>query len=264
MRLGFAVSACLWALFSCVVFFVAVFSPGGQEFEQRLLESASFNTSPPSPLGLVSEVSIAVSLGVICVVAFFAHSFARAIAIAGVSGFLIVLSQLLKNWLPRPQLVQWVDVGGEALRQNSFPSGHMMIVAVICAAGIWASPVFLRVWVAGVGAFLLALTGWQILQFGWHRPSDLFGSVAIVAAIMSVARFLTPGARLRGAGAPPAGLQRLVFRLLPLGGLLMVVAALGLLVWWKFGPRDDALFLLAAQLGVMGVCFYAIKSFMRL
>jgi len=68
--------------------------------------------------------------------------------------------------------------------QNTFPSGHMAVFAVLVAALLWAVPRTARAVLAVLGAGLLGVVSWQLLEFGWHRPSDLLGAQALVHAVV--------------------------------------------------------------------------------
>ncbi len=163
----------------------------GQRAEESVLEAADFTTNPPPPLNLVSIPSVAVALVVIGLIALFAHGLQRAIVVTLAPAAAIVASQLLKiHVLTRPELFE-LDA------PNTFPSGHMTVFTVIVAALIWAVPAQLRAFTALGGAALLSVVSWQLLAYGWHRPSDVLGALALGTLAFALAALLRP-ARSRG------------------------------------------------------------------
>jgi hypothetical protein len=160
----------------------------------------------------------------------------------------IVASQLLKQQLlTRPQLFE-LDL------PNTFPSGHMTVFTVLTAALIWAVPTRVRSFVTLGGAALLAAAGWQLLAYGWHRPSDVFGGLALGTLAFSLACLIRP-ATARGL----AVLGRTTSIGLVLIGWTMVAAALaltGMAAW-----RESAdLMLSAGEFGGVGVSALAARS----
>lgn len=87
-------------------------------------------------------------------------------------------AQLIKEALPRPEF----DVA-EATSHNSFPSGHVTVVAAIVCAILFALPAHLRWWAAVPGAVVVAAVGAATVLVGWHRFSDSLGAVLLVAAL---------------------------------------------------------------------------------
>jgi len=91
-----------------------------------------------------------------------------------------VTTQALKHWLDRPDLL---GVGGA----NSFPSGHVTVVASLAAGALLVSAGRARPAVAVAGAAATVATAAATLALGWHRPSDVVGAAGVVAAWAAIA-----------------------------------------------------------------------------
>ncbi|WAC66944.1 phosphatase PAP2 family protein [Agrococcus sp. SL85] len=124
--------------------------------------------------------------------------------ILGSSGLSRVLKQLV---LTRPELAP-----GPA---NSYPSGHMVAFAAVAAGLMVVLPPAWRLAVALAAAVVLPLVATRLVLDGWHRPSDVLGSLLLVLAVTAL------GTAWR-APAPPVDPRR--HRLLE--GALLALAAL--------------------------------------
>ncbi|MDO5722022.1 MAG: phosphatase PAP2 family protein [Actinomycetaceae bacterium] len=86
-----------------------------------------------------------------------------------------ITTQILKNWvLHRPYLGVGYDL------PNSFPSGHGTVLLSLAFAFTVVTTQRHRSWVAVVLALVAALGSILIVASGWHRPSDLLGSLMVV------------------------------------------------------------------------------------
>jgi membrane-associated phospholipid phosphatase len=125
----------------------------------------------------------------------------------------IVLVQFLRDDLfLRP------DLTGDGWLSNTFPSGHAAAAAGCVAAIVRGAPPRLSPLLAVLGVGWLTLVGQDLMVWGWHRPSDLIGSVLIAVAIMH----LVPAS---ASSNPRAGghAQRVL--------VTALVAALGPVLW---------------------------------
>lgn len=237
-----------WAALGVGSYVLGVSTPLGQRAEDSVLDAAEFTYSPPPPLNLVSIPSVAIALVLIGVLAGFVHGIRRALVVTVVPALAIVASQLLKQQLlTRPQLFE-LDL------PNTFPSGHMTVFTVLTAALIWAVPTRVRSFVTLGGAALLAAAGWQLLAYGWHRPSDVLGGLALGTLAFSLACLVRP-ATARGR----AILGRTTSIGLALIGLIAIVGALVLVgvAGWRNSPD---LMLSAGEFGGVGVSALAARS----
>jgi hypothetical protein len=125
----------------------------------------------------------------------------------------IVLVQFLRDdLLLRP------DLTGDGWWSNTFPSGHAAAAAGCVAAIVRAAPSRLSPLLAVLGVGWLTLVGQDLMVWGWHRPSDLIGSVLIAVAIMHLVPASAPTSGRSGGGA-----QRVL--------VTALVAALGPVLW---------------------------------
>ncbi|PRI12001.1 phosphatase PAP2 family protein [Leucobacter massiliensis] len=243
--LGFVL---LWAAIGVGSYVLGVRNPLGQRAEDTALDAADFTFSPPPPLNLVSVPTVAVALLIVGGIAFFAHGIRRAAVVTLVPALTIVASQLLKQQLlTRPQLFE-LDL------PNTFPSGHMTVFAALTGALIWAVPARIRGIVTLGGAALLGAAGWQLLAFGWHRPSDVFGGLALAALAFSLACLIRP-ATVRGT---PFLARTVSIGLLVVTGA--VAAAALVLVGLAVLQENAALMLSAGEFGGVSLAALAART----
>lgn len=241
-------------------FLVGVGSLLGQRAEASVLGASAFNAHPPAPLSLVSIPAITVAFFVIGAIAWRVHGVVGALRVVLFAGLAIVASQLLKQeLLPRPGLFE-IDA------ENTFPSGHMTVFTVVVAGCIWAFPAGGRGVVAVLGAVLLGTASWQLLEFGWHRPSDVIGALALGLLAFALAALLRPrqgSSRFRLPGRGAAILTRVLGALLTISGFALVAAALVMLLlagWFT----SDQLILAASEVGVIGASALTSRALMAL
>ena len=241
-----------WAALGVGSYVLGVRNELGQRAEESVLDAAEFTTSPPPPLNLVSIPSVAIALAIVGVIALAVHGVRRAAVVTLVPAVAIAASQLLKQQLlTRPALFE-LDL------PNTFPSGHMTVFMTVMAGLIWAVPARGRALVALGSTVLLGAVGWQLLAFGWHRPSDGFGGVALGALAFSLVCLLKPVS-----ASGPAMLGRLVSVGLALSGWILLGGAcvLALAAWMGDSP---ALMLSAGQFGSVGLSALASRSLLLL
>lgn len=256
-RVGGGRLSALWSLLFWIAVGVGSYLLGvrnalGQRAEDSVLEAADFTTTPPPPLNLVSIPSVAAALLALGAVAFFAHGVKRALVVTIVPAFAIAASQLLKlRLLSRPELFE-LDA------PNTFPSGHMTVFTVLTAALIWAVPTRTRAFVALGGAALLSAVGWQLLAYGWHRPSDVLGGIALGTAAFGLACLIRP-ARSRGSAvlARTVSIGLVVLGWALVGGALVLAAIAA-------AQGSAPLMLSAGQFGCIAASLLSVRSLFRL
>lgn len=241
-----------WLTIGVGAYIFGVLSSTGQAVEDNLLSASEFNTRPPAPLSLVSPFAIAVALVALGMVALWVHGIARALLVTLVPAVAIVASQLLKSEvLGRPDLLTLAA-------ENSFPSGHMTVFATVVGATIFAVPRRIRALVALAGGVLLGVVSWQLLGYGWHRPSDVLGALALAVAGFA---FVTMFTRLDR--APGVWFLRTVSLGLALVGWVMIAGSMVMtLVAWRSASAE--LMLSAGQFGTIAVSLLAAHSLLRL
>lgn len=241
-----------WAVVGVASFVLGVQNAIGQRAEATVLDAAEFTTNPPPPLNLVSTPAIAIVLLALGLLALWAHGIQRALVVTLVPAAAIAASQLLKiHVLTRPQLFEF-DAA------NTFPSGHMTVFTALTAALIWAVPARIRAVVAAAGAVLLSAVSWQLLAYGWHRPSDILGALALGVVVFALASLIRP-ARARGRVALGSAISicLAVAGWVLVGGALVVVGLAAL--------RSDAeLMLTAGEIGGAGASALAARSVLLL
>ena len=222
-------------------------NPSGQLAENSLLEASDFAFAVPAPLGLITVTTTVVAVALLALLALIGSGWGGAVALIAAVAGPIACSQLLKHrWLDRPDLLNLNEV-------NTFPSGHATVVAALAFGLLLVAPRRLRVPAALLGGALLAVVAWQLLAYGWHRPSDVIGGIALAACGASVAVLLRPGRT----AAPAAGARGLLGALGALGvlGALAVVAVTLL----SSGPSSPGL-LLAGQIACVAAAVLAVTA----
>ncbi|MFH0751273.1 MAG: phosphatase PAP2 family protein [Chloroflexota bacterium] len=140
-------------------------------------------------LGAASETLAAVSLPFVAIavlglatIAFARGGFGLVIAAVALLGGANFTAQGLEFLLERPNLL-----GNTAYATgNSFPSGHVALVASLGLAAALVAPRRLRTPVAVAAAILVAAVGASTIAAGWHRLADVAGAILISLAWASL------------------------------------------------------------------------------
>jgi membrane-associated phospholipid phosphatase len=143
-------------------------------------------------LGMVSLASAAAVTAGLVLVALPRGGVRLSLAVLATVGGANVTSQLLKRALDRPDLLgQLAYATG-----NSFPSGHVTLVASIGLVAILLAPRALRVPMALVASVSMAAVGVSAIGLAWHRLADVIGGMLIALAWASMVTALL--VRLQG------------------------------------------------------------------
>ena len=229
------------ALFVLIYLF-AVHTQLGQEFDDRaVLERFAAGKRHMNRAKDILDAIQVQSLAVVLLV-LFAIGLMRRRPWAAASAVLlfagtILLAEVLKLGLPRPDLSQLED---RPLFDgiNTFPSGHATIATSLVLALLLVSSARARPWVAIVGLVWAATATWGTLAAGWHRPSDAIGGILLATACFGGgASWLLPRHWRSATGT------NLGDKLLPMGGLLLALLALAarIMTWWAPSGNDEQL-----------------------
>ncbi len=187
------------ALAVCLTYRGLVTSTTGQHLDQL----AMVGSMAAAPVGtghlqhllhVVSMPSVAVAIAALAVVATKRSRPGLGAAAAATVAGANLTTQALKHWLDRPDLLGL----GYA---NSFPSGHVTVVASLAAGALLVSARRAQPAVAVVGVAATAVTAVATVALGWHRPSDVLGAVGVVVAWTALAAAWTTG---KASAAPPS------------------------------------------------------------
>jgi hypothetical protein len=169
LRCAIAVAA---AVACAAVFVVAAWTDHGRRAEAAVLDASAFATDS-ALLALVSAASLAVACIVLGVVGLLRRRGDLAVVAVLVVAASAGAGQVLKHVvLTRP------DLAGEGA--NTFPSGHMTAFAAVAAAALVVSPPRSRLALAPAAAVVLSIAAARLVHDGWHRPSDVVGSLLLV------------------------------------------------------------------------------------
>ena len=260
LRLRAFLYAVLALLVGVSAYLLGVGSFLGQWPESIVLTASAFDADPPGPLRLVTTTNLLIALIAVGVVALWVHGILRAVSILAASGVALVASQVLKErWLERPELLEFDVI-------NTFPSGHMTVYTVLVGALLWALPQGARWLVMVLSAVLLGVVSWQLLEYGWHRPSDLLGAQALAVCTFAIAAWIGPRRSKRSSRRVSVfgnSAFRIMSALMTLTGVVLVVGAL-VLVAMATSTRNDALMLNAGEIALMGTGVLAVRTLARL
>jgi membrane-associated phospholipid phosphatase len=168
--------ACTLALIAAYIIFVRTHA--GQRLDETALDGrlASDHARHAASVLLttISVGSLALVLVLLVGQALLRRRIALAVVPVAVVLGAVVLTEVLKHVLVRPELVF------SPIDHNSFPSGHTTTAfAVGIAAALAAPPRWRRV--VAVGALLYGTAiGIATIAAGWHRPSDVAGAMLVV------------------------------------------------------------------------------------
>lgn len=223
-------------------------SAAGQRAEASVLDASVFTTNPPAPLSLVSPLSIVLALGVLTVIAWISHGFGRGLSLFLFSSGAILGAQVLKQeLLKRPGLFE-LDA------PNTFPSGHMTVFAVLAGGLIWAAPARWRGLAALIAATTMGTVSWQLLEYGWHQPSDLLGAQALAIcafALAAVLRLPRASRMVHMPGTLSTAITMVSGVLLLLAGIALVLGGIAMAAL-AVAQSSDALMLSASDTALIG------------
>lgn len=173
------------------VYAVFVLSRPGQQLENIALMGAQLRgaAAREESLTYLSQVTVltfALALVGIAAVAFVRRRPGLGVVVAGVMGASTVVAEVLKDVLPRPELVS----GPVWILRNDFPSGTATIAAALGVGALLVAPDRLRWIVLPIGAVFAAIIGQSTQITGWHRMSGAIGGVLLVMAFASAALFV--------------------------------------------------------------------------
>ena len=152
-------------------------------------------------------------------------------------GGAVASSNVLKDTLARPQLTQTLTSPS-----NTYPSGHMAAFTAIALVAVLISPPSRRSTVALFAAPAATAVGLIVVASGWHRPSDVVGSVALALFWCSAVALSVP-ADVSPAGPSPPARRVLVWTL-----ALVLVSTVALRL-----PGDPRYRLWAYLIAVLGI-----------
>jgi hypothetical protein len=167
---------------------IALRTTDGQQLDQRAL--GAFQRRPWShlnlPARLLSDVSVGTAIVACLVIGAIAmlrgrrsYAFAAALLVVGAN----VTVQLLKHVvLERTALA--------VIAPNSFPSGHVCVVASLVLAALLVLPSALRPVLAVPGAIWMTVMAVSTVIAGWHRVSDIVAALLVClgwAALAAIA-----------------------------------------------------------------------------
>lgn len=202
------------------VYLVAVRTSWGQARDEQAfltLRGTGATADVPHVVGLGSVTDIrlwVVSVALIIGLGLLARRRLSIVALLALPVIAILVTQFLRD-----ELLMRPDFSGLSWAANTFPSGHAAAAAGCVAAIVRAAPRKLAPVLAVAGVGWLTLVSQDLMVWGWHRPSDLMGSILLAAALMH----LVPGSPARP-GVPAT-------TRLGIAAITAVVAALGPLAW---------------------------------
>ncbi len=162
------------------------------EAGQRIADLILYGRTSAAPLVLGAArdtlATISLAMGVIATLGLATLALARggpaliAAVVALIAGA-NATTQLLQGSLDRPDLL----AGAAYAIGNSFPSGHVTLVASLALAALLIVPRELRTTAAVIVAVVIAAVGTSTITAGWHRLADVLGAILISLAWAALA-----------------------------------------------------------------------------
>lgn len=191
---------------------LAVRTPSGQRLDQLILTGAQYHEGALASLADLASrsVSVPVSIGILVAALLL-------VLVRRRPGLLLPLLALVVGANLTTQVIKHFVLTRDALgpgieiTPNSFPSGHTTLAASAMVALVLASG-RARAVLAPLGAAWTVAAGLGTLVVGWHRPSDVVGAIAVVAAwtffILALDGLSVRRRRARAASRPGHGRRR--------------------------------------------------------
>lgn len=164
-------------------------TPSGQHLDSMLFARAqTFNVVLAPPAALLRQGLLplgAITVGLLTIAATRRRAWCETASAAAVIAVSVGMSAMLKTTLGRPFF------GDDGYRQNTFPSGHVTVVAALAVGAVllWPSPRPPLVPVTAAGASVLAAVA-SVVGFA-HRPSDVVGSILTVLLVTAAVLWLS-------------------------------------------------------------------------
>jgi len=229
------------------VYLIAVRTTSGQIVENRALETSLPEAEWLGLLRLVSVQNLAIAGAVLIAIALLTRRVDAALRVVAIMGLANALTQVLKyHVLSRPDFL-------DTWSSNTFPSGHTVAYASVLVSLIIVSPARIRPLIALAVAVPMGMVSFQLLEYGWHRLSDVVGGLLLVTLLAALTFAVVPEKR-PGRLAP---VRRVILALLGAGALSLTIGAgvLGVLVLFGDGLTDAGVLLAATELGTVAtVC----------
>lgn len=229
-----------------VVFAVAVWTEHGRLAEGAVLDASTFATDS-ALLGVVGVASLAAACAALVAIGLVRRRGDLAVVAVGVVAASAGIGQLLKHLvLSRPTLV--------AEQANSFPSGHMIAFAGVAAGVLIVAPAAMRLLLVPVASVLLSLVAVRLVHDGWHRPSDVVGSLLLVVCLTAAGTLWRPP-------APPT--RRAPHRIVELalvGGAIVAGLVAGIAAMLASGDAIGERLLLAASAALVAAVLLAVAT----
>lgn len=164
----------------CALVWGSLYTVPGQNLDNLTMEALAGRVALlPEGLelatSLVSVPALAVASVFVAAVAVIRRRPALALRSVAVVAGANLSTQVIKALLERP------DLGVSLTLANSFPSGHTTFAASIAVALILVAPKGFRSGAAIAGWAWTAVMGVVVISHGWHRLSDVLGSILLVA-----------------------------------------------------------------------------------
>ncbi len=188
-RFGVAAAGSL-ALFA-FVYWGFVLSRPGQRLENLALMGAQLrgDSSREASLTFLNQLSVlsfALAIIGLAVVAALRKRPGFGILVAAIMGGSTLLAEILKELLPRPELVS----GPAWILRNDFPSGTATVAAALGIGALLVAPDRLRWVILPIGALFAAVIGQSTQITGWHRMSGAIGAVLLVISVAAAGLLL--------------------------------------------------------------------------
>ena len=114
----------------------------------------------------------------------------QALAAAGAALAAVALSQVLKVLLAHPRTQAVIE--GDILGPEALPSGHATAAMSVAVMAVLCTPLDLRRWAVGLGAFYAWAVSTCLVILAWHLPSDVLSGMLLAAGCGFASMLVSP------------------------------------------------------------------------
>jgi membrane-associated phospholipid phosphatase len=225
----------------------AVLTSRGQRLENDALSAATVPHGEPLVLAFVSVPDLFFGLVAVVTIAL-----VRRRRDAALRAFLVLALSNLATQLFKYRLLSRPDLS-DLLKDNTFPSGHTTAYLSVMLAFLIVVPTRFRPVVSVFGAVVTAAAAVELMNYGWHRLSDIVGAVLLVLTIASLTvAFIRPSV----ATTAPGRQGRIGARLLVIAGIAALLFGAVFTIESRFadGSRDRLLLVGTEGFAAAAVC----------
>lgn len=180
---SFGVLIAVYALF--------VLTPAGQALgDQALIGNAELtHEAVRKASALLHHINLRMCIGLVAallVISLFRRRWRTGVLATVGFALAVLTAEILKGVLPRPELDATLEEYLVDKTIDTYPSGHVTIMAAFVMALTLVAAPRLRSGITAVGGVVVAAVAVGVVVAGWHRPSDSIGGLMLACGALSL------------------------------------------------------------------------------